>query len=137
MSGLYTRFPGGLMRLSVRSLLASLFAILTAALPAHAQEPDPLLAQNLKRLSIEELTQLDITTASRRIEPLHRQDQPQDPFLDQVLQRIAAAVIAACDLVDQPGMGLDQALRGDPITRLRTTNERGLLISTQAGAGRI
>jgi iron complex outermembrane receptor protein len=37
---------------------------------AYAQEPDRQLAQNLKRLSIDELTQLDITTASRRVEPL-------------------------------------------------------------------
>jgi iron complex outermembrane recepter protein len=35
-----------------------------------AQDLDAQLAQNLKRLSIEELTQLDITIASRRVEPL-------------------------------------------------------------------
>jgi iron complex outermembrane receptor protein len=44
--------------------------MLVAGPALYAQQPDPLLSQNLKRLSIEELTQLDITTASRRIEPL-------------------------------------------------------------------
>ena len=57
------------MQLSVRSCSVSLVAVLLAS-PVYAQDPDPLLAQNLKRLSIEELTQLDITTASRRVEPL-------------------------------------------------------------------
>lgn len=44
--------------------------MLAAATPAAAQTPDAQLAQNLKKLTIEELTQLDITTASRRVEPL-------------------------------------------------------------------
>lgn len=58
------------MRVPVRCFLTSLTAVLLAGPSAHAQDPDPLLAQNLKRLSIDELTQLDITTASRRLEPL-------------------------------------------------------------------
>ena len=33
---------------------------------AAAQEPPTDLTQNLEKLSIEELTQLDVTTASRR-----------------------------------------------------------------------
>ena len=53
----------------VRSLLPPCFVLL-AALAAVAQDSPAQLAQNLKRLSIEELTQLDITTASRRVEPL-------------------------------------------------------------------
>lgn len=61
----------------IRAAVLAFFA-LTAAVAAGAQSPvpplppppDSQLAQNLKRLSIEELTQLDITTASRRIEPL-------------------------------------------------------------------
>ena len=58
------------MRVSVRSWFSVLAACVVAGSALHAQEPDPQLAQNLKRLSIDELTQLDITTASRRIEPL-------------------------------------------------------------------
>lgn len=52
-----------------RSIVPSL--LLLAWVPAaQAQDADLQLAQNLKKLSIEELTQLDITTASRRLEPL-------------------------------------------------------------------
>lgn len=58
------------MRVTVRAPVLALVSLLLGPLPAHAQAPDPLLAQNLKRLSIEELTELDITTASRRVEPL-------------------------------------------------------------------
>ena len=57
------------MGLGVRAVLPScLIAIFAAG--AAAQDPDTQLTQNLKRLTIEELTQLDITTASRRVEPL-------------------------------------------------------------------
>jgi iron complex outermembrane receptor protein len=58
------------MRVAVRSWWSVLVACLLAGPALHAQAPDPQLAQNLKRLSIDELTQLDITTASRRVEPL-------------------------------------------------------------------
>ena len=53
----------------VRAFVPSLILALAAAVPAAAQDPAQL-AQNLKKLTIEELTQLDITTASRRVEPL-------------------------------------------------------------------
>jgi iron complex outermembrane receptor protein len=58
------------MRVSVRSWFLLLAAFLVAGSALYAQEPDPQLAQNLKRLTIDELTQLDITTASRRLEAL-------------------------------------------------------------------
>jgi iron complex outermembrane receptor protein len=54
----------------VRAFFPSLILLLAAASPAFAQDPDAQLAQNLKKLTIEELTQLDISTASRRVEPL-------------------------------------------------------------------
>ena len=57
------------MQLSVRSCSSRLLRS-CSRVPFTPRIPDPQLAQNLKRLSIEELTQLDITTASRRIEPL-------------------------------------------------------------------
>ena len=57
------------MQRAVRSILPSCFCLF-ASLAAAAQDPEGHLAQNLKRMSIEELTQLDITTASRRVEPL-------------------------------------------------------------------
>src|SRR5688572_15419753 len=58
------------MRVSVRRFLSSLTLVVLTGATVRAQDPDPIFAQNLKRLSIEELTQLDITTASRRLEPL-------------------------------------------------------------------
>jgi iron complex outermembrane receptor protein len=58
------------MRGAVRSFVASLTVIVLAGSAVLAQNADLQFAQNLKRLSIDELTQLDITTASRRIEPL-------------------------------------------------------------------
>src|SRR5688500_10022906 len=58
------------MCVSVRSWFSVLAVILVAGSAVDAQEPDPQLAQSLKRLSIDELTQLDITIASRRLEPL-------------------------------------------------------------------
>lgn len=112
------------MRLSVRSLLASLFAILTAALPAHAQEPDPLLAQNLKRLSIEELTQLDITTASRRIEPLARVASAVSVIRGEDIRRAGVANLAeALRLAD----GIEVARANNGTWAIST---RGFNIST-------
>lgn len=58
------------MRVSVRWFLSALTVVVLTGATVRAQDPDPTFAQNLKRLSIEELTQLDITTASRRLEPL-------------------------------------------------------------------
>ena len=89
-----------------------------------AQGPEPQLAQNLKRLSIEELTQLDITTASRRVEPL---------------ARVAAAVsvIRGEDIRRAGVANLAEALRlADGIAVARADNEtwaistRGFNIST-------
>jgi iron complex outermembrane receptor protein len=45
-------------------------ACLLALLAVRSAAAQPTVAQDLKRLSIEELTQLDITTLSRHGEPL-------------------------------------------------------------------
>ena len=75
---------------------------LMAAVAAGAQSPDPLfpqpagtpLAQNLKRLSIEELTQLDITTASRRSEPLSQAAAAVSVLRGEDIRRSGAANLA-------------------------------------------
>ena len=90
----------------------------------HAQEPDTQLAQNLKRLSIEELTQLDITTASRRIEPL-------------ASVAAAVSVLRGEDIRRSGATSLAEALRlADGIVVARADNEtwaisaRGFNITT-------
>jgi iron complex outermembrane recepter protein len=91
---------------------------------ASAQEPVPYLTQNLKKLSIEELTELDITTASRRTEPL-----AQTPS--------AVSVIRGEDIRRAGSMNLAEALRlADGIVVARADNEtwaisaRGFNITT-------
>ena len=91
---------------------------------AGAQESAPDLAQNLKKLSIEELTQLDITTASRRTEPLS-----QTPY--------AVSVIRGEDIRRAGSMNLAEALRlADGIVVARADNStwaistRGFNITT-------
>jgi iron complex outermembrane receptor protein len=81
------------MQLSVRSCSVSLVALLLAS-PVYAQDPDPLLAQNLKRLSIDELTQLDITTASRRIEPLAKVASAVSVIRGEDIRRAGVASLA-------------------------------------------
>jgi iron complex outermembrane recepter protein len=100
-------------------LLCGLVATGTAA-----QEPVSDLAQNLKRLSIEELTQIDISTASRRTEPLS-----QTPY--------AVSVIRGEDIRRAGSMNLAEALRlADGIVVARADNEtwaisaRGFNITT-------
>jgi len=61
-----------LVRQVVRALLASLYPVVLLTSPAAAQDTTVQLAQNLKKLSIEELTRLDVTTASKRVEPLEQ-----------------------------------------------------------------
>ena len=65
----YTRSVRHGVRVWVVVIVPSVVLALTSS-SAAAQPSDTQLAQNLKKLSIEELTQLDITTASRRVEPL-------------------------------------------------------------------
>ena len=60
----------GLVAQSGTTILLALICSVGAA-PVCAQD-QTLAAQDLKRLSIEELTELDITTASKRAEPLAR-----------------------------------------------------------------
>ena len=112
------------MRASVRWVSLPLVVFGLASVPALAQQTDPQLAQNLKRLSIEELTQLDITTASRRVEPL---------------AQVAAAVsvIRGEDIRRSGAANLAEALRlADGIEVARADNEtwaistRGFNIST-------
>jgi iron complex outermembrane receptor protein len=82
------------MHVSVRSYLLSLTAILLAGSAVFAQEPDQQLAQNLKRLSIEELTQLDITTASRRVEPLAQVASAVSVIRGEDIRRAGVASLA-------------------------------------------
>ena len=112
------------MRASVRWVSLPLVVFCLASVSALAQQTDPQLAQNLKRLSIEELTQLDITTASRRVEPL---------------AQVAAAVsvIRGEDIRRSGAANLAEALRlADGIAVARADNEtwaistRGFNIST-------
>ena len=106
------------------AIFLSLIALLAGPPGASAQSPDSQLSQDLKRLSIEELTQLDITTASRRVEPL---------------ARVAAAVsvIRGEDIRRAGVANLAEALRlADGIAVARADNEtwaistRGFNIST-------
>jgi len=53
-----------------RTVCAVFFLTIGAALPASAQRPVSVTAQDLKRLSIEELAELDVTSVSRRVERL-------------------------------------------------------------------
>ena len=77
----------------IRAVLLSC-AVVCAAGGASAQEADTQLAQNLKRLSIEELTQLDITTASRRVEPLAQVAAAVSVIRAEDLRRAGAANLA-------------------------------------------
>jgi iron complex outermembrane receptor protein len=113
------------MTIAFRRILPSLLVLSFASAPAlSAQNPPDQLAQNLKRLSIEELTQLDITTASRRIEPL---------------SQVAAAVsvVRGEDIRRSGVTSLAEALRlADGVAVARADNEtwaistRGFNIST-------
>ena len=98
--------------------------VLVVAGTAAAQEPAPDLTQNLKKLSIEELTELDITTARRRPEPLS-----QTPY--------AVSVIRGEDIRRAGSTNLAEALRlADGIAVARADNEtwaissRGFNITT-------
>ena len=102
----------GLFGVIVSSLL------LAPATPAAAQQPDTQLTQNLKKLSIEELTQLDITTASRRVEPL---------------AQVAAAVsvLRGEDLRRAGVTSLAEALRLAPTDLGRARRQRTCAISAR------
>lgn len=53
-----------------RIVCAGFFLAIGVAPPASAQQPVTVSAQDLKRLSIEELAELDVTSVSRRVERL-------------------------------------------------------------------
>jgi iron complex outermembrane receptor protein len=98
--------------------------VLAAAPAFAAQEPASELAQNLKKLSIEELTQIDISTPSRRTESLS-----QTPY--------AVSVIRGEDIRRAGSTNLAEALRlADGIAVARADNEtwaistRGFNITT-------
>ena len=111
------------MGLPVRAFLLSLL-ILFATVTARAQDPEMQLAQNLKRLSIEELTQLDITTASRRVEPLAQVAAAVSVIRGEDVRRSGVANLAeALRLAD----GIEVA-RADNATWAIST--RGFNIST-------
>jgi iron complex outermembrane receptor protein len=93
----------------VRAIVPSLILALSST--ASAQQTDVQLAQNLKKLSIEELTRLDITTASRRVEPLAQ-------------AAAAASVLRGEDLRRAGVTNLAEALRlADGIDVARADNE--------------
>ena len=56
--------------MTVHGIGLALAVAMVTSCAVSAQEPESRIAQDLKRLTIEELTQLDVTTASRRVEPL-------------------------------------------------------------------
>lgn len=94
----------------VRAIVPSLILALPSIASAQ-QESATQLAQNLKKLSIEELTQLDITTASRRVEPL-------------ALAAAAVSVLRGEDLRRAGVTNLAEALRlADGIDVARADNE--------------
>jgi iron complex outermembrane receptor protein len=67
-------------------------------LDAHAQPPSPVVpqiaAQDLKRLSIEELAELDVTSVSRRVEPLARTAAAVSVVRQEDLQRLGVTTLA-------------------------------------------
>jgi iron complex outermembrane receptor protein len=82
------------MRPRARPLTCALLAGgLLAGVPARAQDGG-LLAQSLKKLSIEELTQIDITTASRRTEPLATAAYAVSVIRGEDIRRSGAANLA-------------------------------------------
>ena len=105
-------------------VIQSLILVLLNWTSAAAQEPDTQLAQNLKRLSIEELTQLDITTASRRVEPLAQVAAAVSVIRGEDIRRSGATSLAeALRLADGVAVA-----RADNTTWAITT--RGFNIST-------
>lgn len=105
-------------------MVPSLCLALTVVPSASAQSPDTPLTQNLKKLSIEELTQLDITTASRRVEPLAQVAAAVSVLRGEDLRRAGVTNLAeALRLAD----GIDVA-RADNGTWAIST--RGFNIST-------
>ena len=71
-----------------------LLLALLSSTSAVAQDVEAQLAQNLKRLSIEELTQLDITIASRRVEPLAQVAAAVSVIRGEDIRRAGAANLA-------------------------------------------
>ena len=84
---------GGLVRAIVPSLWLAL-----AASAASAQGSNSQLAQNLRKLSIEAVTQLDITTASRRVELCGERDRERSALAGY--QRHLAKPVDPLELVD-------------------------------------
>ena len=82
------------MGAAVRSVCLPLVVAFFTVASAFAQQPDAQVAQNLKRLSIEELTQLDITTASRRVEPLAQVAAAVSVIRGEDIRRAGAANLA-------------------------------------------
>src|SRR4051812_3874347 len=113
------------MRVLPRRLIPLLLILTVTNLRVGAQQPETMrLAQDLKRLSIEELTQLDITTASRRKEPM-------------ATVAAAVSVIRGEDIRRSGVANLAEALRlGDGVEVARADNEtwaisaRGFNITT-------
>ena len=82
------------MRFRLRTVMPPLVLVLMAGTTAAAQDPEAQLAQNLKRLSIEELTQLDITIASRRVEPLAQVAAAVSVIRGEDIRRAGATTLA-------------------------------------------
>src|SRR3712207_1020874 len=97
-----------MLRMRRRLCQLSLYLALVPAV-VQAQAPVGSTAQDLKRLSIEELAELDVTSVSRRPEPLAQAAAAVSILRQEDLRRSGAMTLAeAMRLAD----GLDVA-RGD------------------------
>src|SRR5918993_2272694 len=83
-------------------------SIYVALVPAvlDAQVPVATAAQDLKRLSIEELAELDVTSVSRRPEPLAHAAAAVSILRQEDIRRAGAMTLAeAMRLSDRPRVG--------------------------------
>ena len=106
------------------SLLISISLILTCAADLRAQSNVNVAAQDLKRLTIEELAELDVTSVSRRVERLSQATAAVSVLRQDDIRRTGVITLAeAMRLAD----GLDVA-RYDG--RTWAVSARGFTIST-------
>jgi iron complex outermembrane receptor protein len=107
-----------------RAAHLSIYLFLFAPALLHAQVPPPTLAQDLKRLSLDELAELDVTSVSRRVERLSQAAAAVSVVRQDDIRRTGVVSLAeAMRLAD----GLDVA-RYDG--RTWAVSARGFTIST-------
>lgn len=104
-------------RLARQAILAGVLAAIGVATPAVAEEADPLA-----NLSLEELAQLEVTTASRRPEPL-------------AAAPAALSVISNQDILRIGAMSLPEALRLAPNLDVQRIDARQYAITARGFQG--